>query len=225
MFNEAFAGTLPLQGTDIAAKWDSLYSFLFWLSVIFFVLIVGGMIAFALQWRHQADPTPKYITENHKLEAVLVGVPTLLLSIIFLWGYKVYDSMVVPPTDAYQIRVIGKQWLWQFQYEDGRTFTNELYVPLNKPVKLLMTSDDVLHSFFIPNFRVKNDVVPGRYTSVWFEAKVPGAHQVFCAEYCGTSHSQMLAQVYALDENQWKSFMRGKKIPALPRAGEHRRRH
>jgi cytochrome c oxidase subunit 2 len=117
--------------------------------------------------------------------------------------------------------VIGKQWLWQFQYDDGRTTIGDLYVPVNKPVKLIMTSEDVIHSFFIPNFRAKQDVVPQMYTSVWFQATVPGKHQVFCTEYCGGAHSQMLAKVIALDEQQWLSWKMGKKIDlaALPTAG------
>jgi cytochrome c oxidase subunit 2 len=139
---------------------------------------------------------------------------------MFGWGYSVYNSLTRTPADAYEVRVIGKQWLWQFQYDDGKTTVNELYVPVNKPVKLVMTSDDVLHSFFIPNFRVKQDVVPGMYSSVWFEANVPGKHQVYCTEYCGTSHSQMLAQVIVLSDQQWADWKRGKKIGDIPRAAD-----
>jgi cytochrome c oxidase subunit 2 len=139
--------------------------------------------------------------------------------VIFGWGYSVYLSMTQAPTDAYEVRVIAKQWLWQFQYDNGRTTIGELYVPMNRPVKLIMTSEDVLHSFFVPNFRVKQDVVPGMYTSVWFEAKMPGKHQIFCTEYCGTSHSGMLGQVIALDDKQWTDWNAGKKLGAIPVAG------
>ncbi len=213
--------SLPLVGTDIAAKWDSLYDFLLILSAIFFVIVIGGMIVFAIQYRNKPGRKAKFITHNVPLEIMWTLVPTLLLGVIFVWGYQVYHAMVNAPANAYEIRVIGKQWLWQFQYDDGRTTVGELFVPVNKPVKLIMTSDDVLHSFFIPNFRVKQDVVPGMYTSVWFEAKMPGRHQIYCAEYCGTSHAGMLAQVVALNESDWTSFVRGKKLAAasFPAAG------
>jgi cytochrome c oxidase subunit II len=218
ILNDAFANTLPLQGSEIAIRWDSLYSFLLWLSVFFFVLVVGGMIYFMIAYRHRPGVKTKYITGNHTLEGVWIFVPTLLLMIIFAWGYSVYHQMTQTPPDAYEVRVIGKQWLWTFQYDNGRTTINELYVPMNRPIKLIMTSEDVLHSFFIPNFRVKQDVVPGMYSSVWFEPTVPGKHQVFCAEYCGTSHSQMLAQVIVLNDQQWNAWNLNKKIEGIPDA-------
>jgi cytochrome c oxidase subunit 2 len=219
MFDKMFNGDLPLQATDVAARWDNLYNFLVWLSVFFCVLVVGGMVYFAFKYKARPGVKPKYITGNHLLEAVWIVIPTVLLMVIFGWGYSVYQSMTQAPLDAYEVRVIGKQWLWQFQYDNGRTTIGELYVPMNRPVKLIMTSEDVLHSFFIPNFRVKQDVVPGMYTSVWFEAKMPGKHQVFCTEYCGTSHSGMLAQVIALDDKQWADWNAGKKLGAIPVAG------
>ena len=213
-----FMGTLPVVGTAIAGQWDALYIFLVWLSIFFFVLVVGAMIYFAIKYRHTQVKRTRYITGNHLLEAIWIAVPTILLLVIFGWGYVVYRDMTQAPLDAYEIRVIGKQWLWTFQYDNGTTTVNELYVPINKPVKLIMTSQDVLHDFFIPNFRVKQDVVPGMYTSVWFEARVPGKHQVFCAEYCGTSHSGMLAQVIALDDTQWKTWLAGGKLDDIPKA-------
>jgi cytochrome c oxidase subunit 2 len=220
MFNLAFAGTIPLQGSEIAARWDNLYNFLLWLSVFFFVLVVGGMVYFIFAYPHKAGKKTKYITGSHLLEAIWIGVPTLLLMVIFVWGYSVYHSMKQAPADAYEIRVIGKQWLWTFQYDDGRTTVGEVYVPINRPVKFIMTSEDVLHGFFIPNFRIKQDVVPGMYSSIWFTATVPGKHQVFCTEYCGTSHSGMLAKVVALDDEQWEAWNRNKNLGVIPTAGQ-----
>lgn len=219
VFNGTQIAGLPIQATDVAAKWDSLYLFLLGLSAFFFVIVVGGMLVFAYKYRQSASPKSKYIVDNHFLEAFWTVIPTVLLMVIFAWGWSVYKSMVQAPSDAYEVRVIAKQWLWQFQYDDGRTTIGELYVPVNKPVKLVMTSDDVIHSFFVPNFRIKQDVVPGMYTSVWFEANIPGQHQVFCTEYCGTSHSGMLAKIFALDEVQWKAFKKGEKITGLPNVG------
>lgn len=216
---EAFAGTIPIQGTEIAARWDHLYIFLLWLSAFFFVLVVGAMLFFTFKYKHKPGVKTKYIAGHHLLEALWIGIPTFLLLIIFGWGYSVYHAMIQAPSDAYEVRVIGKQWFWTFQYEDGRTTVNELYVPIHQPVKLIMTSEDVLHSFFIPNFRIKQDVVPGIYSSIWFTATVPGKHQVFCAEYCGTSHSTMLAKVIALDPDQWSRWSRGQKLADIPEAG------
>lgn len=218
MFNEAYAGTIPLPGTDVAAQWDNLYSFLVWISIFFFILIVGGMLYFIIKYRYRPGMKSKYITGHHLLEAIWIVVPTLLLLIIFGWGYSVYRSMTQAPADAYEVRVIGKQWLWTFQYDNGKTTVGEVYVPMNRPVKFLMTSEDVTHSFFIPNFRIKQDVVPGMYTSVWFMATVPGKHQVFCAEYCGTSHSEMLAKVIVLNDEQWEAWTENKKLGAIPEA-------
>ncbi len=220
MFNAAFAGTIPLQGSEIAARWDSLYNFLIWLSVFFFILVVGAMVYFIYTYPHKKDQKTKYITGSHLLEAIWIGVPTLLLMIIFVWGYYVYHGMTQAPSDAYEVRVLGKQWLWTFQYDNGKTTVGEVFVPMNKPVKFIMTSEDVLHGFFIPNFRIKQDVVPGMYSSIWFTATVPGKHQAYCTEYCGTSHSGMLAKVVVLDDAQWKAWNANKDIGPIPHAGE-----
>lgn len=201
---------LPLQGSDVAVAWDALYWFLFWISALFFVLVVGGMIYFAIIYREKKGRKTKYIVDDHMLEAAWTIVPTILLLVIFAWGWGVYKKMVQAPSDAMEIRVIGKQWLWNFQYDDGRLETGKLVVPVNKPVKLIMSSEDVLHSFFIPNFRVKQDVVPGMYTSVWFEAKVAGEHQVYCTEYCGASHSGMLAKIEVLEPAQYDLWKAGR---------------
>ncbi len=211
--------TIPLQGSDVASRWDGLYNFLVWLSVFFFVLVIGAMVYFIVAYPYKKDRKTKYITGSHMLEAFWIGVPTLLLMIIFGWGYSIYRDMSQSPTDAYEIRVIGKQWLWNFQYDNGRVTTGEVFVPMNRPVKLIMTSEDVLHSFFVPNFRIKQDVVPGMYTSLWFSATVPGKHQVYCTQYCGTSHSGMLATINVLNDQQWEDWNRNKKIGTLPLAG------
>ena len=220
LFNSAFAGVLPLQGTEIATEWDSLYNFLLILSVIFFILVVGAMILFAIKYRHGQVKKTSYITHHLGLELAWIAIPTILLLGVFGWGYSVYHDMRQAPSDAYEIHVIGKQWNWSFQYDDGRTTAGEVYVPINRPVKMIMTATDVLHGFFIPNFRIKQDAVPGMYTSVWFEAKVPGKHQIFCTEYCGTSHSGMLAKLVVLDDKQWSDWNRGRKLGAIPDATE-----
>jgi cytochrome c oxidase subunit 2 len=219
MFNQALLSSVPAQGTAIAARWDSLYDFLLGLSAFFFLLVIGAMLYFAITYRHRPNRKTTYLTGSHLLEAIWIAVPTLLLMIIFGWGYSIYHSMTQAPSDAYEVRVVGKQWLWTFQYENGRTSVNEVFVPVNRPVKLVMTSDDVLHGFYIPNFRIKQDVVPGMYSSLWFTATVPGKHQVFCTEYCGTSHSGMLAKVVVLDDAQWKAWNLNRPIGDVPDVG------
>jgi cytochrome c oxidase subunit 2 len=212
MSSKAGAATIPVAATDIAKDWDTLYWFLVYLSAFFFIGIVIAMIVFAVKFGKNANKKPKYIHGNTTLEVIWTVIPSILLFVIFGWGWSVYRDMTTAPSDSMEVRVIGKQWLWQFVYKNGTSSVGDLFVPVNRPVKLIMSAEDVLHAFFIPNFRVKSDVVPGMYTYVWFEAKVPGIHQVFCTEYCGTSHSGMLARVIVLTDEQWKQWLGGKKI-------------
>ena len=210
--SHAGAATIPIAATEVAQSWDTLYWFLVYVSAFFFFGIVLVMIVFAIKFRKEVYRKPKYIHGNTMVEVVWTVIPSILLFVIFGWGWSVYRDMTIAPSDSMEVRVIGKQWLWQFVYKNGTSSVGDLFVPVNRPVKLIMSSDDVLHGFFIPNFRVKSDVVPGMYTYVWFEAKVPGIHQVFCTEYCGTSHSGMLARVIVLTPDQWKEWLSGKKI-------------
>lgn len=214
--SQAHASAIPIAATETAQKWDLLWDFLVIMSAFFFVLVVGGMIYFAIKYRSRPGLKTEYITDNHLVEATWTLIPLVLLMVSFAWGYYIYNSMVSAPSDAYEVRVVGKQWSWTFMYDNGQNTVNELYVPMGRPVKLIMTSQDVLHSFFIPVFRVKSDVVPGMYTSVWFEANVPGKHQIFCTEYCGTDHSGMLAKVIVLNEDQWDAWYRGAKLTGIP---------
>jgi len=206
------AATIPIAATDVAQSWDTLYWFLVYLSAFFFVGIVIAMIVFAIKYRKDVYKKPKYIHGNNTIEVIWTVIPSILLFVIFGWGWSVYKDMTTAPSDSMEVRVIAKQWLWQFVYKNGTSSIGDLYVPADRPVKLIMSSEDVLHAFFVPNFRIKSDVVPGMYTYVWFEAKVPGIHQIFCTEYCGTSHSGMLGRVIVLTPDQWKDWLGGKKI-------------
>ncbi len=213
-----FSATIPIAGTDIATEWDELYYWLLALSLFFFVGIVVAMVVFAVKYKKRKGVRPTYIEGHTGLEVVWTVIPTILVMVLFFWGWNVYKKMITAPSDAIEIRVVGKQWLWQFVYPNGSNTIGDLFVPVNKPVKLIMSSEDVLHSFFIPNFRVKSDVVPGMYSSIWFEAKHEGLHQIFCTEYCGTAHSGMLGRLVALKETDWLKFLKGDKIDvdALP---------
>jgi cytochrome c oxidase subunit 2 len=187
---------LPEATSTLAPEVDALFYFVLWASVVLFVLVVLGIVVFTLKFRRRhAAERPEPFEENKLLEISWIVVPTILVLIIFVWGFRVYVRLLVAPAEAYQVQVTARMWSWVFTYPNGASSTGELHVPADRPVKLVMSSQDVIHSLFIPNFRVKHDVLPNRYTSVWFEATKPGTYPIYCTEYCGTQHSGMLARV------------------------------
>jgi cytochrome c oxidase subunit II len=199
---------LPPARSTFAGEVDALFNFINVVSLILLVGITITIIYFAIRYRRRSDDdTTPLITHNSKLEITWSVIPLILVMIVFGWGYSGYLTLTNAPDDAYEIRVIGKSWLWEFHYQDGQTSVNELHVPENRPVKLIMSSDDVLHSFYVPDFRVKMDVIPNRYTSVWFEATEPGESVIYCAEYCGTAHSQMLATVHVHTQDDFDLWL------------------
>ena len=200
---------LPQDGTIIAENWNYLFDFLIGLSLFFFVPIVIFTAYFVYKYHHKRSPEPTDIHGHLSLEILWTVVPTVLVMVVFFWGWFMYKKMIESPKNSYEVRVIGKQWLWEFHYDNGKKTIGELVVPANRSVRLIMTSEDVLHSFFIPDFRIKADVVPGAYSSIWFHAREPGEHVVFCSEYCGLSHSSMLAKVKALNDEDWKEWLNG----------------
>jgi cytochrome c oxidase subunit 2 len=129
--------------------------------------------------------------------------------VMFAWGAKVYVNLERPPADAMVINVVGKQWMWKLQHPEGVREINTLHIPVGRPIKLVMTSQDVIHSFFVPAFRTKQDVLPGRYTTSWFEAKQKGRFHIFCAEYCGTDHSKMIGEVVAMEPAEYQAWLAG----------------
>ncbi len=220
--NGGLGGSLPVAASQVAESWDMLYYFLFAICSFFFVLVCGAMIVFAIRYRARPNVQASHITHNNKLEIVWTVIPTILVMIIFVWGWIVYSGMGLNhPTDALEIKVLAKQWNWTFQYDDGRTMMGEVVVPVNKPVKFVMTSNikDVIHSFFLPNFRVKKDVVPGMFTTLWVKPTIVGTHQVFCAEYCGTDHSNMLAKMHVVSDENWQKWKWGAKVDFGPDIG------
>lgn len=215
MADKSHVNFLPLVGSDVAQQWDYLFIFLVVLSFAMCVGIFGTMAWFLFKYREKGSPRKVgNVIHNQKAEFLWTFLPTVLVIFIFAWAWMVYKRMSVAPEGAIEIRVIGKQWLWQFQYDNGYNAINELVVPENIPVRMIMTSDDVLHSFFIPDFRIKNDVVPGRYTSVWFRARKVGEHLIFCAEYCGTAHSKMLANLKVVPLDEWRKWLSDSEKPA-----------
>jgi cytochrome c oxidase subunit 2 len=203
---------LPEQASDFAGKVDTVIWFVTIISLISFILITIGLVYFAIKYRRRSDndETP-YITGNHFLEMLWTVIPSILVMVIFVYGFVIYEEMRTPPKDALEVNVIGKQWLWQFQYQNGKSTINELYVQQDKPVKVVMRSDDVLHSFFVPAFRVKQDLVGGMYTYLWFTPTKVGIFDLYCAEYCGTGHSAMLAKVIVMSPEAYDRWERGGK--------------
>lgn len=215
---------LPEPVSTMAPEIDGLFYWVTWVSVILFVGVVAGMIFFAFKYRRRsADDLPGVVNENKLLEITWIVIPTILVLITFTWGFKSYIKLGVAPPQSYQIQTVGAQWLWNFTYPNGTTTTNELHVPVGRPVKLIMSSEDVIHSFFVPAFRVKHDVLPGRYTSLWFEATQTGEYDVFCTEYCGTQHAGMLAKVVVHTPEEFQEWLEGAGLPddlPLPQLGE-----
>jgi cytochrome c oxidase subunit 2 len=199
---------LPAQGSTHAPAVDNLYMFIFWLSVFFFVLIAGlvGWFAFRYRRRSERDRTSN-VHHNFALEVTWSVIPLFLLLIVFFWGFKDYMTATVAPGNAMEINVTGEKWIWTFEYPDGMRSIGELYVPVSRDVKLIMISKDVLHSFFVPGFRIKMDVLPNRYTEQWFRSDVPGEYQVQCTEYCGKGHSQMNAKIIVMTPEEYQDYL------------------
>jgi len=187
---------------------------LFWFITILSALIAIGVfiliVVFATRYRRRySGYVPPAIEGNNKLEIAWIVIPTVIALATFAWAAVVYVHMHNPPKDALTIYVVGRQWMWKAQQPTGQWENNELHVPVGKPVKLVMTSQDVIHDFFVPAFRVKQDVIPGRYTTMWFTAEKPGVYDLFCAEYCGTNHSEMIGKVYALSQQDYEAWLSG----------------
>lgn len=217
------AGSLP-AATDYAARMEQLSRFLIWVSAAACILVTAAFVYFALRYKRRSkeERGRAETLHNTPLEFLWSFIPFVIFMTAFVWGWIVYDELQRPPEDSIEIHVSGQMWSWSFVYKSGRKTSNELYVPLDRPVKLIMTSRDVLHSFFIPAFRIKQDVVPGMYTSLWFKARRLGSFHVFCAELCGAGHSDMLAKVHVLPLEDWEEWMRNdpSRGLSLPQIGE-----
>lgn len=203
------SGTLwfPPQSSTVAGTVDQLFWLIFYISAFFFVLIVGLMCWFVLHYRRRADVAPQRSpSHNTVLELAWSGIPALILGVIFVQGVSAYMNMRVPPSEAYEISVIGKKWSWSFQYPNGYV-DNNLHIPVGRPVKLVMSSDDVIHSLFVPAFRIKMDVIPGRYSQTWFQATQEGEFRLYCAEYCGENHSLMIANVVVHSSGEFEKWL------------------
>ena len=208
--------------SHIAGRVDSVFIFITAVGLFFFLLTQGSLIYFALRYRRrkkEEEAETPYITGNFMLETVWVVIPSLLILAIFYYGYVVFMEIRTPPAGAAEIVVTARQWMYQFKYPDGRQEVNQVRVPVGKPVKFVMTSQDVLHGFYLPSFRVMQDILPGRYTYLWVQPMKEGTYDIFCTQYCGTGHSEMRAAMVVMAEKDYQAWLTGeKKAEAKPLA-------
>ena len=212
----------PPQASSTAQQVDWIYFALTALTFLICAIVFLPIIFFAIKYRTGSTAD----RSNPRVESILIEsgwtiVPLVIFIGLFGWGAIVYFHIERPPRDALQVQVVGKQWMWKLQHAEGKSEINELHVPVGRAVTLTMTSQDVIHSFFVPAFRVKQDVVPGRYTSEWFKPTQPGEYHIFCAQYCGTHHSGMIGRVVVMepiDYEQWLSA--GQSTESIALAGE-----
>lgn len=206
-------GDLPLfpeAASTAAPGVDYLYFFLVGVSAVVSIGIFVAVAVFAIRYRmRDPDYIPKPIEGSYALESTWILIPLAFSMVMFLWGADVYFQNASPPKDAMEVYVTGKQWMWKLQHPSGQREINELHVPVGRSVKLLMATEDVIHSFYVPAFRIKRDVVPGRYSELWFKATKTGKYHLFCAEYCGNQHSGMIGSVYVMEPAAYEAWLSG----------------
>jgi len=204
---------MPAANSTIAGEVDALFYFILYASIVVFAIVVAVTAYFLVRYRRRgSNELTSGVDHNLKLEIFWTVIPTILVFIVFYWGFDTFLKMHVAPKDAIEIKATGQKWFWTFDYPNGANGVNELVVPVNQPVKLLLSSTDVIHSFFVPEFRVKMDALPNRYTIAWFEATKTGDYHIFCTEYCGKGHSEMLGNVKVLDESEYENWLVESKV-------------
>jgi cytochrome c oxidase subunit 2 len=200
----------PESASTMSTRVDHVYFFLLAVAVFFSVLIAGLVIYYAVKYRRRSpDAVGQSIEGGLPLEITWTVIPALITVVMFVWGASVFFAEQRAPDETINIYVVGQQWMWKFQHLDGQREIDELHVPVGRAVKLIMTSEDVIHDLFVPAFRVKADIVPGRYTTIWFQATKPGRYHLFCAEYCGTRHSGMTGDVVVMEPNDYQTWLSG----------------
>src|SRR5436190_5879622 len=201
---------VPESASTMSWKVDAVYFYLSGVTLFFTLLISAILIFFVIRYRRRTPyEIPRPIACSHKLETLWTVIPFMIAMTIFGWSAKVYFQQYRPPQNAIEIYVVGKQWMWKIQHSTGQREINELHVPVGRKIKLIMTTEDVIHDFFVPAFRTKADVVPGKYTTLWFEATTPGTYHLFCAEYCGMNHSGMTGSVIVMEPREFDNWLSG----------------
>jgi len=199
----------PARASTTAGSVDALFIFLLALAGFMSIAIFIMILVFAFKYRRRAGHRAEQIEGSVPLEITWSVVPLFIFLTIFVWGAVIYFRERTPPRGAEEVYVVAKQWMWKLEHEQGQREINELHIPVGRDVKLIMTSQDVIHSFYVPAFRIKQDVLPGRYTTAWFHATRPGTYHLFCAEYCGTAHSGMIGQVVVMEPAQYSGWLSG----------------
>ena len=212
----------PPRASTLAGSVDHLYFFLLGLTAFFSTLIFLCIAYFAIKYRRKSDADqPAEIHGSVALEIVWTAIPLVIVMFIFGWGVQIFYRRSRPPADAMTVYVVGKQWMWKVQHPEGKSEINALHVPLGVPVKLMMTSEDVIHDFSIPAFRIKQDVLPGRYTTEWFQATQTGDFHLFCAQYCGTLHAGMVGHVVVMEPADFQAWLgEPPQAPSMAQSGQ-----
>lgn len=211
----------PVQASSVAANVDHLVYFLLAVAAFFSVGIFVSIFYFAIRYRRRSElEIPPKVHVGLTLEVAWTVIPFGLTMVMFVWGASVFFKMSRPPDDAKQVYVIGKQWMWKLQHMEGQREINELHIPAGQAVKLTMTSEDVIHDFFVPAFRTKADVIPGRYTTTWFTPTKPGKYHLFCSQYCGTNHSEMIGWIYVMEPRDYQAWLSGGAQGTLAESGQ-----
>lgn len=210
MQNNSWIPLFPEQASSFAWQVDALYFYIIAVCLFFGVGVVIAVLWFALKYRETEKFVPGHdIHGSNVLEITWTAIPFVIAMTIFVFGTIVFFNLYHMPSNAMEIYVVGKQWMWKIQHPTGQREINELHVPVGTKIKLVMTTEDVLHDFYIPAFRTKADVVPGRYTYLWFEATKPGKYHLYCAEYCGLNHSGMIGSVYVMEQRDYDNWLAG----------------
>jgi cytochrome c oxidase subunit 2 len=199
----------PPEASTVAPYADAFFLYLMLISLLGTSIVVVMVISFSVLYRKEKNPEATQIEGSTLLEASWTLVPLALFMIAFVWGALLYFRIYDPPTNAMNIYIVGKQWMWKAEHPGGQHEIDSLHVPIGRPVQLTMISQDVFHSFSIPAFRVKREVIPGRYTTVWFTATQPGTYHLFCTQYCGTLHSEMIGEVTAMSPDDYQAWLAG----------------
>src|SRR6201992_1486779 len=199
----------PAEASTIAPWTDALYFFLLAISAVGMVLVLAVLFGSSLRYRREKNPVATQVEGSTLLEATWTIIPLALFLVVFVWGGLLYFRIYDPPPNSMNIYVVGKQWMRMSEHPGGQHEINALHVPIGQPVQLTMISQDVFHSFSIPDFRVKREVIPGRYSTVWFEATDPGTYHIFCTQYCGTLHSGMIGEVTVLTPADYEKWTKG----------------
>ena len=210
---------VPESASTISWQVDALYFYLSGVTLFFTLLISGVLIFFVIRYRRRTPyEIPRPVAGSHKLETIWTIIPFVIAMTMFGWGAHVYFQQYKAPENAIEVYVVGKQWMWKLQHATGQREINELHVPVNRKIKLIMTTEDVIHDFFVPAFRTKADVIPGRYVTLWFEATKTGRYHLFCAEYCGMNHSGMIGSVVVMESREFDDWLSGNVGSTTPAA-------